>query len=60
MTARFDHIGGLTEKVPVILVGLAIVWVTLIGVNSNNPRARVTLQINQAQDNLPQKIAQRC
>ena len=60
MTARFDHIGGLTEKVPVTLVGLAIAWVALIGANSNNPSTHATLQINQAQDNLPQKIAQRC
>ncbi len=60
MTARFDHIGGLTENVPVTLVGLAIGWVTFIGVDSNDHSAHVTLQIDQAQDNLPQAIAQRC
>ena len=60
MIARFDHIGSLTAKVPATLVGLAIGRVALIRVDSNDHSARVTLQIDQAQDNLPQAIVQRC
>ena len=51
---RFDG------NVPVTLVGLAIGRVALIRVDSNDHSARVTLQIDQAQDNLPQAIVQRC
>ena len=60
MTTRFNHIGGLTIKVPVILVGLAIGRVAFSGGDSNDRSARTTLQIDQAQDNLPQTIGQRC
>ena len=60
MTARFDHIGGLTVKVPVPVAGLAIGRVAFIGVDSNDRNTRVTMQIDQAQDNLPQTIVQRC
>ena len=60
MTARFDHIGGLTAKVPGTVVGLAIGRVAFIGVDANDRSARVTLQIDQAQDNLPQTIVQQC
>ena len=60
MTARFDHIGGLTVKAPVTLAGVAIDGVASIGIDSNDCSARVTLQIDQAQDNLPQTLVQRC
>ena len=62
MTARFDHIGGLTVKVPVPVAGLAIGRVAFIGIDSNDRSASVTLQIDQAQDNLLQTITivQRC
>ena len=60
MTARFDHIGGLTVKVPVPVVGLALGRVAFIGVDSNDRSASVTLQTDQPQDNLSQTIVQRC
>ena len=60
VTARFDHIGGLTVKAPVTLAGVAIGGVASIGIDSNDCSARVTLQIDQAQDNLPQTLVQRC
>ena len=60
MTARFNHIRGLTVKAPVTLAGVAIGGVGFIGTDSNDCSARVTLQIDQAQDNLPQTLVQRC
>ena len=57
VTVRFDHIGGLTVKVPVTLAGVAIGRGALIGVDSNDYySARVTLQIDQAQNNLSRTL----
>ena len=60
VTARFDHIGGLTVKVQVTLARVAIGRVAFISVDSNYRSAHVTVQIDQAQDKLPQTIVQRC
>ena len=43
VTARFDHIGGLTVKAPVTLAGVAIGGVASIGIDSNDCSARITL-----------------
>ena len=51
--ARFDNIGGLTVKAPVTLAGVTIGRVTSIGIAADDYSARVTLQIDQAHDNLP-------
>ena len=53
VTARFDNIGGLTVKAPVTLAGVTIGRVTSIGITADDYSARVTLQIDQAHDNLP-------
>ena len=53
MTARFDHIGGLTVKAPVTLAGVTIGRVASIGIEADDYSARITLQIDQAHDNLP-------
>ena len=53
MTARFDHIGGLTVKAPVTLAGVTIGRVASIGIDADDYSARITLQIDQAYDNLP-------
>ena len=53
VTAHFDNIGGLTMKAPVTLAGVTIGRVTSIGIAADDYSARVTLQIDQAHDNLP-------
>ena len=53
VTARFDNIGGLTVKAPVTLAGVTIGRVASIGINADDYSARITLQIDQAHDNLP-------
>ena len=60
VTARFDHIGSLTAKVPATLVGLAIGRVALIGVDSNDYSACVTSQIDHSKDNLSRTLVQQC
>ena len=51
--ARFDNIGGLTMKAPVTLAGVTIGRVASIGIDADDYSARITLQIDQAHDNLP-------
>ena len=51
--ARFDNIGGLTVKAPVTLAGVTIGRVASIGIDADDYSARITLQIDQAHDNLP-------
>ena len=51
--ARFDNIGGLTVKAPVTLAGVTIGRVASIGIDADDYSARITLQIDQAFDNLP-------
>ena len=58
VTARFNHIGGLAVKVQVTLARVAIGRVAFIKVDSNDRSVRVTFQIDQAQDNLPQTLVQ--
>ena len=53
VTARFDNIGGLTVKAPVTLAGVTIGRVASIGIDADDSSARITLQIDQAHDNLP-------
>ena len=53
VTARFDNIGGLTVKAPVTLAGVTIGRVASIGIDADDYSARITLQIDQAYDNLP-------
>ena len=53
VTARFDNIGGLTMKAPVTLAGVTIGRVASIGIDADDYSARITLQIDQAHDNLP-------
>ena len=53
VTALFDNIGGLTIKAPVTLAGVTIGRVASIGIDADDYSARITLQINQAHDNLP-------
>ena len=53
VTARFDNIGGLTIKAPVTLAGVTIGRVASIGIDADDYSARITLQIDQAHDNLP-------
>ena len=53
VTARFDNIGGLTVKAPVTLAGVTIGRVASIGIEADDYSARITLQIDQAHDNLP-------
>ena len=53
VTARFDNIGGLTVKAPVTLAGVTIGRVVSIGIDADDYSARITLQIDQAHDNLP-------
>ena len=53
VTARFDNIGGLTVKAPVTLAGVTIGRVASIGIDPDDYSARITLQIDQAHDNLP-------
>ena len=52
-TAHFDNIGGLTMKAPVTLAGVTIGRVASIGIDADDYSARITLQIDQAHDNLP-------
>ena len=51
--ARFDNIGGMTVKAPVTLAGVTIGRVASIGIDADDYSARITLQIDQAHDNLP-------
>ena len=51
--ARFDNIGGLTVNAPVTLAGVTIGRVASIGIDADDYSARITLQIDQAHDNLP-------
>ncbi|MFP4294235.1 MAG: outer membrane lipid asymmetry maintenance protein MlaD [Halothiobacillaceae bacterium] len=51
--ARFDNVGGLTERSPVKLAGLTIGRVGRIDVDTETFEAVVTLQIDRAYDNLP-------
>jgi phospholipid/cholesterol/gamma-HCH transport system substrate-binding protein len=53
VTAHFDNIGGLTMKAPVTLAGVTIGRVASIGIDGDDYSARITLQIDQAHDNLP-------
>ena len=53
VTAHFDNIGGLTMKAPVTLAGVTIGRVASIGIDADDYSARITLQIDQAYDNLP-------
>ena len=53
VTARFDNIGGLTVMAPVTLAGVTIGRVASIGIDADDYSARITLQIDQAHDNLP-------
>ena len=53
VTALFDNIGGLTIKAPVTLAGVTIGRVASIGIEADDYSARITLQIDQAHDNLP-------
>jgi phospholipid/cholesterol/gamma-HCH transport system substrate-binding protein len=53
VTAHFDNIGGLTMKAPVTLAGVTIGRVASIGIDADDYSARITLQIDQAHDNLP-------
>ena len=53
VTAQFDNIGGLTVKAPVTLAGVTIGRVASIGIDADDYSARITLQIDQAHDNLP-------
>ena len=53
VTALFDNIGGLTVKAPVTLAGVTIGRVASIGIDADDYSARITLQIDQAHDNLP-------
>ena len=53
VTAHFDNIGGLTMKAPVTLAGVTIGRVASIGLDADDYSARITLQIDQAHDNLP-------
>ena len=53
LTAKFDNVGGLTIKAPVTLAGVTIGRVALIGIDSDDYSAKVTLQIEQDHDNLP-------
>ena len=53
VTAHFDNIGGLTMKAPVTLAGVTIGRVASIGIDTDDYSARITLQIDQAHDNLP-------
>ena len=53
VTARFDNIGGLTVKAPVTLAGVTIGRVASIGIDADDYSALITLQIDQAHDNLP-------
>ena len=53
VTAHFDNIGGLTMKAPVTLAGVTIGRVASIGIDADAYSARITLQIDQAHDNLP-------
>ena len=53
VTARFDNIGGLAVKAPVTMAGVTIGRVTSIGIDADDYSARITLQIDQAYDNLP-------
>ena len=53
VTAHFDNIGGLTMKAPVTLAGVTIGRVAFIGIDADDYSARITLQIDQAHDNLP-------
>ena len=53
VTAHFDNIGGLTIKAPVTLAGVTIGRVASIGIDTDDYSARITLQIDQAHDNLP-------
>ena len=50
---NFDNIGGLTVKAPVTLAGVTIGRVASIGIDADDYSARITLQIDQAHDNLP-------
>ena len=51
--ARFDNIGGLAVKAPVTMAGVTIGRVASIGIDADDYSARITLQIDQAHDNLP-------
>ena len=53
VTAHFDNIGGLTMKAPVTLAGVTIGRVGSIGIDADDYSARITLQIDQAHNNLP-------
>ena len=53
VTAHFNNIGGLTVKAPVTLAGVTIGRVASIGIDADDYSARITLQIDQAHDNLP-------
>ncbi|MGC9457455.1 MAG: outer membrane lipid asymmetry maintenance protein MlaD [Halothiobacillaceae bacterium] len=53
LQARFDNIGGLTERSPVKLAGLTIGRVGRIDVDPETFEAVVTLKIDRAYDNLP-------
>ena len=51
--ANFDNIAGLTVRAKVTMAGVTIGKVTAIDLDRDNYRARVTLQVGKAVDNLP-------
>jgi len=53
ITARFDNIGGLTERSPVKLAGLTIGRVTDIEIDPETFEAVATLRIDGRYNNLP-------
>jgi phospholipid/cholesterol/gamma-HCH transport system substrate-binding protein len=53
ITARFDNVGGLTEKSPVKLAGLTIGRVESIELDPETFQAEVRMVIDEDYDNLP-------
>lgn len=54
IVARFQNIGGLTERAPVTLGGVQIGRVKSIELDRQTFQARVVMSINAAYDNLPE------
>ncbi len=53
LTAEFDNIGDLKKRAPVRLAGVRVGEVSNITLDKNNFRAKVTLLIDKANNNLP-------
>jgi phospholipid/cholesterol/gamma-HCH transport system substrate-binding protein len=54
VTARFENIGGLTERAPVTMAGVAIGRVERIEFDPEQLNARVTMQIDRRYDAIPE------